>query len=127
MHENISPEKLTAAGYTQIARNVLVALDPCVVAMWRKEITDGLGVRYCISIEELIVNQLHDHASETWIKAQTHFRFTNGGYSTVTHSIDKQEIEDVEDYFEEIWTHMGFHHIEGGHDYEAMARAAGDA
>lgn len=35
-------------------------------------------------------------------------------------------IGDVEGYYAEIWCHMGFDQIEGGHDYYAAVRAAGD-
>lgn len=126
MHENISPEKLLEAGYVQVDPKVALILDKSIVSLWRKKIRDELGIRYCISIRKLDVNPHQGTPDDYWIKAETHFRFTNGGHSTVTHSIDTQEIEDVEDYFEEIWTHMGFDHIEGGHDYDA-ASATGDA
>lgn len=126
MGDGISAEKLTAAGYERINPRMLLLKDPFLIAVWRKHVSDERGIRYTISISETDISGITDRPAGMLFKAETHFRFTNGGWSTVTHSIDHQHIDDVEDYFEEIWNHMGFDYTEGGYDCEGAARTAGE-
>lgn len=119
--------KLRAAGYTRSNRKGHQrAGEGCFFALWQKRIEDEAGTRYFVNFTE------HDPGfySQTEVphvfEADVHFRFTNGGHSNITHSVDRQSIEDIEDYFEEIWTHMGMGYAEGGPDYAKAARAAGD-
>lgn len=124
--DSLAP-KLKAAGYTRSNRKGdQRAGEGSFFALWQKRIEDEAGTRYFVNFTE------HDPGfySQTEVphvfEADVHFRFTNGGHSNVTHSVDRQAIEDIEDYFEEIWTHMGMGYAEGGPDYAKAARAAGD-
>ncbi len=120
-------DELKAAGYTRSNRKgAQRAGQGSFFALWQKRIEDEIGTRYFVNFTEYNPGFYSLTEVPHVFEAEVHFRFTNGGFSNVTHSVDRQAIEDIEDYFEEIWTHMGLGYAEGGPDYERAARAAGD-
>lgn len=120
-------EELKAAGYTRSNRKgAQSAGQGSFFALWQKRIEDEAGTRYFVNFTEYNPGFYSLTEVPHVFEAEVHFRFTNGGFSNVTHSVDRQAIEDIEDYFEEIWTHMGLGYAEGGPNYERAARVAGD-
>jgi hypothetical protein len=120
-------DALSEAGYSRSSRKGdQRAGEGSFVALWQKRIEDGAGTRYFVNFTEYNPGFYSLTEVPHVFEAEVHFRFTNGGHSNVSHSVDRQAIDDIEDYFEEIWTHMGMGYAEGGPDYEKAARAAGD-
>lgn len=125
-NDSLAP-KLRAAGYTRSNRKGHQrAGEGSFFALWQKRIEDEAGTRYYVNFTEHNPGFYSQREVPHVFEADVQFRFTNGGFSNVTHSVVRQAIEDIEDYFEEIWTHMGMGYAEGGPDYAKAARAAGD-
>jgi hypothetical protein len=120
-------DALAEAGYSRSNRKGdQRAGEGSFFALWQKRIEDEAGTRYFVNFTEYNPGFYSLTEVPHVFEAEVHFRFTNGGHSNITHSVDRQAIEDIEDYFEEIWTHMGMGYAEGGPDYAKAARAAGD-
>jgi hypothetical protein len=115
MSEIVTAEGLEKAGYRRFdQKGSTRAGEGGFVALWQKRIEDDLGTRYFVNFTEYDLTPFTGCHS---FHADVQFNFTNGGFSNVTHSVNKQTIEDVEDYFNLIWETIGMGYYEGGPEY----------
>lgn len=98
-------------GYTQVIDGNISKR--AAASSWTKDIRDDDGLRYRIRIDEIATAHLTERPCPPVLEAYVEFRLPNGGASKVTYSVRDDSIIDVEDFFEEIWTHMAMDYEDG--------------
>lgn len=110
----INAKNLVAAGYRQYAKSVIDSAS--VVANFQKKVEDGNGTRYFINVSQHELLNVPKVVQEAYSFSPSG-QFSRGeddkDYINFTLLLNREAtIENMESYFEEIFTKMGFNYYE---------------
>ena len=112
----IDREGLEAAGYRNFPQAIHPKADGCE-CLWQKKVEDGSGTRYYINIYEWRIDRVVPSYRGPSPTFQPSVQFTRGegGRDTVDVNFycgKEHTLGDIEAFYDEAWTTMGFSHHE---------------